>query len=199
MATEGRIRVPADLDAVTAVGEESHAALPAGAADRIWEKTRHWYRAGMHPAIQVCLRVDGEVVLNRAIGHGWGNGPADPPDADHRGPFRIAAGAAGISPEGAADPAMSAGFLAHRLAGELARRGVRGGVVVPHVAPFLHVHRPAHVLDDHHAAHRGAAFQGLVYHALHRYLLGAAAGRQHFAHVRRRADLPRCRPLLGGD
>ena len=38
--------------------------------------------AGMHPAIQLCLRHNGRVVLNRAIGHGWGNGPDDPPDAE---------------------------------------------------------------------------------------------------------------------
>ena len=36
----------------------------------------------MHPAIQVCVRHHGKVVLNRAIGHGWGNGPDDPPDAE---------------------------------------------------------------------------------------------------------------------
>ena len=36
----------------------------------------------MHPAIQLCLRHNGKVVLNRAIGHGWGNGPDDPPDAE---------------------------------------------------------------------------------------------------------------------
>ena len=36
----------------------------------------------MHPAIQLCLRHNGRVVLNRAIGHGWGNGPDDPPDAE---------------------------------------------------------------------------------------------------------------------
>jgi len=36
----------------------------------------------MHPAIQLCLRHNGKVVLNRAIGHGWGNGPTDPPDAE---------------------------------------------------------------------------------------------------------------------
>ena len=29
----------------------------------------------MHPAIQVCLRHNGTPVLNRAIGHGWGNRP----------------------------------------------------------------------------------------------------------------------------
>lgn len=36
----------------------------------------------MQPAIQLCLRRDGKVVLDRAIGHGWGNGPADPPNAE---------------------------------------------------------------------------------------------------------------------
>ena len=36
----------------------------------------------MHPAIQLCLRHNGKVVLNRAIGHGWGNAPTDPPDAE---------------------------------------------------------------------------------------------------------------------
>ncbi len=78
----GRIRVPTDLDAVTSVGEEDHSGVDAASIERIWEAVRHWYRAGMHPAIQLCLRRDGAVVLNRAIGHGWGNGPCDLPDAE---------------------------------------------------------------------------------------------------------------------
>lgn len=82
MTTDGRIRVPADLDAVTAVGEEDHSGVDPGSVERIWLAARHWYQAGMHPAIQVCLRHNGKVVLNRAIGHGWGNGPTDPPDAE---------------------------------------------------------------------------------------------------------------------
>lgn len=49
--------------------------------ERIWQAARHWYAAGMQPAIQLCLRRDGRVVLDRAIGHSWGNGPADPADA----------------------------------------------------------------------------------------------------------------------
>ena len=81
MTADGRIRVPTDLDAVTAVAEENHSGIDPAAIDRIWHAARHWYRAGMHPAIQVCLRHNGTVVLNRAIGHGWGNGPDDPPDA----------------------------------------------------------------------------------------------------------------------
>ena len=57
----------------------------------------------MHPAIQLCLRHNGKVVLNRAIGHGWGNGPADPPDAEkvpghHRDtPFCVYSAAKAIS------------------------------------------------------------------------------------------------------
>lgn len=81
-ARDGRIRVPADLDAVTDVGTEDPGEFSADTADRIWQSVRHWYSAGMHPAIQLCLRHNGKVMLNRAIGHGWGNGPADPPDAE---------------------------------------------------------------------------------------------------------------------
>ncbi|WP_039890562.1 lipase LipE [Mycobacterium xenopi] len=79
---QGRIRVPADLDAVTAVGEEDHSGIDAAAVERIWQAVRHWYQAGMHPAIQLCLRHNGKVILNRAIGHGWGNAPTDPPEAE---------------------------------------------------------------------------------------------------------------------
>ncbi len=77
-----RVRVPADLDAVTAVGNEDHSGIDPAAVERIWQAARHWYQAGMHPAIQLCLRHNGKVVLNRAIGHGWGNAPTDPPDAE---------------------------------------------------------------------------------------------------------------------
>jgi CubicO group peptidase (beta-lactamase class C family) len=82
MTGDGRIRVPADLDAVTVVADEDHSSIDPRSVERIWQATLHWYQAGMHPAIQLCLRHDGRVVLNRAIGHGWGNAPADPPDAE---------------------------------------------------------------------------------------------------------------------
>ena len=82
MTGDGRIRVPSDLDAVTTVGPEDAGGLDPAAIERIWEAARHWYRAGMQPAIQLCLRYNGTVVLNRAIGHAWGNGPDDPADAD---------------------------------------------------------------------------------------------------------------------
>ncbi|MHA7649931.1 lipase LipE [Mycobacterium sp. ML4] len=79
---DGRIRVPADLDEVTAIGEEDHSEIDSAAVERIWQAARHWYQAGMHPAIQLCIRRNGRVVLNRAIGHGWGNAPTDEPDAE---------------------------------------------------------------------------------------------------------------------
>ena len=82
MTGDGRIRVPSDLDAVTTIGPEDAGGLDPAAIDRIWEAARHWYRAGMQPAVQLCLRYNGTVVLNRAIGHAWGNGPDDPADAD---------------------------------------------------------------------------------------------------------------------
>jgi len=82
MTEDGRIRVPADLDAVSTVGDEDHSGIDPASVERIWRAAQHWYQAGMHPAIQLCLRHNGRVVLNRAIGHGWGNGPADPPDAE---------------------------------------------------------------------------------------------------------------------
>lgn len=78
----GRIRVPADLDSVTDIAEEDHSDIGPTAVERIWQAARYWYQAGMHPAIQVCLRHRGKVILNRAIGHGWGNAPTDPVDAE---------------------------------------------------------------------------------------------------------------------
>lgn len=81
MTTEGNIRVPADLDAVTAIGDEDHSGIDSAAVDRIWQAARHWYQGGLHPAIQLCLRHNGRVVLNRAIGHGWGNGPSEPAES----------------------------------------------------------------------------------------------------------------------
>lgn len=81
-APTGKIALPTDLDSVTDIGEEDHSEIDPRAVERIWESVRHWYGSGLHPAIQVCLRRNGKTVLNRAIGHGWGNGPTDAPDAD---------------------------------------------------------------------------------------------------------------------
>lgn len=79
----GRIAVPDDLDSVTDIAVESAAdRSEAEAVERVWRAVRHWYRAGAQPAIQICIRRRGVIVLDRAIGHGWGNGPDDPLDAE---------------------------------------------------------------------------------------------------------------------
>lgn len=67
---------------VTSVGREDRGALDPAAVERIWQAVRLWYSAGLQPAIQLCLRRDGRVILDRAIGHAWGNAPADPPDTE---------------------------------------------------------------------------------------------------------------------
>ena len=78
-----RIHVPRELEAVTTIGEEHPADgdLSQRTIERIWDAVRDLYRSGVHPAVQLCLRRHGRVVLNRAIGHAHGNGPSDDRDA----------------------------------------------------------------------------------------------------------------------
>jgi CubicO group peptidase (beta-lactamase class C family) len=80
-----RIRVPRDLEAVTTVGEEDDpeaGGVERANVDAIWRSAVGLYRSGVHPAVQVCVRRHGAVVLDRAIGHARGNGPKDPEDAE---------------------------------------------------------------------------------------------------------------------
>ncbi len=79
-------RVPADLDSVTAIRRNEEVpprdvgVAPAAVA-RIWRAVERLYQTGIHPAIQLCVRRRGQVLMDRAIGHASGNGPDDPPDA----------------------------------------------------------------------------------------------------------------------
>lgn len=81
----GRIHMPEDLEAATSHGREA----PPGAGgmdheqvERIWETCLSLYKAGVHPAVQLCLRRHGEVLLDRAVGHARGNGPKDDRDGE---------------------------------------------------------------------------------------------------------------------
>ncbi len=76
--------------------------MGADAVERIWQDAVSWYRSGVHPALQVCVRRDGKVVLDRAIGHARGNGPKDGEDAEKvpvtpATPFTIYSGAKAIT------------------------------------------------------------------------------------------------------
>ena len=81
-----RARVPRDLESVTTGHAASEAdardvGVAPGAVDRIWQAVERLYTSGIHPAIQLCLRRHGRVLIDRAIGHTTGNGPDDPPEA----------------------------------------------------------------------------------------------------------------------
>ena len=79
-----RCRVPWDLAPVTTRGAEvpprSVGVEPEGVR-AMWSAVERFYRTGLHPALQLCVRRRGQVVLDRAIGHAAGNGPDDAPDA----------------------------------------------------------------------------------------------------------------------
>jgi CubicO group peptidase (beta-lactamase class C family) len=78
-----RIRVPRDLSAVTSYAAEEdpeRAGLSENSIEEIWGAAVSLYRSGVHPAVQLCLRRNGSVVLDRAIGHARGNGPRERPE-----------------------------------------------------------------------------------------------------------------------
>jgi CubicO group peptidase (beta-lactamase class C family) len=54
--------------------------LTQAAVEEMWQSVVHLYQGGLHPAIGLCVRVQGQVVLDRAIGHLRGNTPDDGPD-----------------------------------------------------------------------------------------------------------------------
>lgn len=77
------IAVPADLRPITSGGSESAADLTSlnvtrAGIDAIWRAVEALYRTGVHPAIALCIRRRGEVILDRAIGHLRGNAPGAP-------------------------------------------------------------------------------------------------------------------------
>jgi CubicO group peptidase (beta-lactamase class C family) len=78
-----RVHVPRDLTSITTVGAEvdpAAAGLDQHTIEAIWRAARDLYRSGVHPAVQLCIRRRGRVVLDRAIGHARGNGPQDARD-----------------------------------------------------------------------------------------------------------------------
>ena len=83
-----RIEVPDDLAEVTGIGEEADPAeggLDREGIDRIWASVERLYRSGVHPAIGLCVRREGAVVLDRSLGWARGVGP-DEPEGERRVP-----------------------------------------------------------------------------------------------------------------
>lgn len=80
-----RCPVPQDLAAITHIGREEPLAgtgVDREAVESVWEATLAFYRTGITPALQLCIRRRGRIVLNRALGYARGNAPDDPPDGE---------------------------------------------------------------------------------------------------------------------
>jgi CubicO group peptidase (beta-lactamase class C family) len=73
-------RVPRDLETVTDRGAEvrpREVGLARAAVERVWNAVQVMYRTGLYPAVQLCVRCRGAVVLDRALGHAAGNAPGE--------------------------------------------------------------------------------------------------------------------------
>jgi CubicO group peptidase (beta-lactamase class C family) len=65
LLTEARVWTP-DPPAVVRVGPEERSDLPLSL---VWDQAVRLYASGLHPAIGLCIRHRGRVVLDRTIGH----------------------------------------------------------------------------------------------------------------------------------
>jgi CubicO group peptidase (beta-lactamase class C family) len=81
-----RCSTPSDLEIVTHYGDESG---PREGSDAVWALVQEVYRSGMHPGIQICIRHQGEVVLDRAIGHARGVVPGRRFDPERTVPLTL--------------------------------------------------------------------------------------------------------------
>jgi CubicO group peptidase (beta-lactamase class C family) len=83
--TKRRVRVFAPEE-VTSYGAPEAAPEPLGlapgAVEAIWSAVVDFYETGFHPALALCIRRRGKVILDRTIGHVRGNAPTDPSDAE---------------------------------------------------------------------------------------------------------------------
>ena len=143
-----RVHVTKDLDSITTVGEEADpgaGGVRAENVEGIWKAVTDWYRSGVHPALQVCVRRHGEVILDRAIGHARGNGPREGTGAEKvpatlETPFCIYSTSKAIT-----------AFVVHKLA----ERGLLGldDPIAQHV-PGYERHGKDEITIGHVLAHR---------------------------------------------
>jgi CubicO group peptidase (beta-lactamase class C family) len=78
-----RAEIPENIAAVQTIDSKAEVpcldvGLEPDVAENIWAAALNWYRSGIHPAISMCIRVRGEVILRRSIGYSHGGGPTDP-------------------------------------------------------------------------------------------------------------------------
>ena len=70
-----------DLNQITHVQSDEVDPLNIGVSsaskEKVWRSVEQLYKTGTQPAITVCIRKRGKVLINRSIGHAHGNGPSD--------------------------------------------------------------------------------------------------------------------------
>ena len=76
------IQLPEDLDSITRIDADREtppedAGLEPAAIDAVWQAVVDTYRSGAHPLISICLRREGEIILNRSIGYQRGDAGDD--------------------------------------------------------------------------------------------------------------------------
>ncbi|MFW2389742.1 MAG: serine hydrolase domain-containing protein [Polyangiales bacterium] len=80
-----RVRV-FDPQEVTSMGPDEvdprSVGLRRADVESIWGAVVDFYKTGFHPALGLCVRRRGEVILNRVIGHSRGNSPIDAKGAE---------------------------------------------------------------------------------------------------------------------
>ncbi|MFN8545288.1 MAG: serine hydrolase domain-containing protein [Candidatus Binatia bacterium] len=79
-----RCPVPDDLRSITRINTDAEIDPRAVGIDplavaRVWNAAERLYASGMHPALQLCVRHRGRVLIDRAIGFAAGSGPDDSP------------------------------------------------------------------------------------------------------------------------
>jgi CubicO group peptidase (beta-lactamase class C family) len=77
-----RAPVPKYLGDVTTIADRSEVpphelGVTRDGVESIWRAVERVYRSGLHPAIQLCVRRRGEILIDRAIGYAKGGGPND--------------------------------------------------------------------------------------------------------------------------
>lgn len=142
--------IPADIRSVTQFDPSAEAALSeigltAEQKQRIWSAVEGFYRSGVSPAVSICIRRHGHVVLNRALGHRIGNGPQDRPEtpkelAQPETPFCMFSASKVIT-----------AMLIHKLAEE---HKIDLLAPVSHYIPAFGVNGKSHVTPAHILSHR---------------------------------------------
>lgn len=77
-----RIDIPRSLDSITRIRRDretppAELGLDPDAVEEIWSAAQALFRTGVHPAIALCVRRHGQILIDRSIGYARGGGPGE--------------------------------------------------------------------------------------------------------------------------